>query len=135
MFTFYCAICGCTIAGATGDDWLVECPRCSHVVPVPAQFSGTPEFAEAMRVLAPGVLALEVKFRCEFCAGKLQIDARMEGCPVDCPRCGKKTRIPLWSRIDHSQPVLTPAEIDFLTQALQPLDAPSTSRLPSYASG
>ena len=62
--TFFCAICGSVISIASPDDSLVQCPDCSHVVPVPASVSAAPEFAEAMGVFPEGVLALEVKFRC-----------------------------------------------------------------------
>lgn len=137
MLTFYCAICGSSITTATADDWLAECPRCEHVVPVPAPLSSTPEFAEALRVLPPGVLALEVKFRCQSCEGKLQIDARFEGCSIDCPRCAKKTRVPVWSRAEPPPQLLSPDEIEFLTRTLDDLVKPSppVNRMPTYASG
>ena len=135
MLTFYCAICGFTIQGATADDWLVECPRCAHVVPVPAEYSRTPEFAEALRVLPRGVLSLEVKFRCAYCDGKLQIDARYEGCPIDCPCCGKKTRVPTWSRPEAPQPLLSQDEIDFLTRALEEPTGVAPSRTLHHAAG
>ena len=135
MLTFYCAICGSSIHGATADDWLVECPRCAHVVPVPSHYSRTPEFAEALRVLPKGVLSLEVKFQCASCAGKLQIDARYEGCPVECPRCGKKTRVPNWSRAEAPQPLLSKDEIEFLTRVLDGPSAPPHSRTLTHAAG
>ena len=135
MLTFYCAICGSKITTATADDWLAECPSCEHVVPVPAHFSNTPEFAEALRVLPPGVLALEVKFRCQSCERKLQIDARFEGCSIDCPSCAKKTRVPVWSRAEAPPPLLSPDEIEFLTRTLDDLVKPPVNRIPSYASG
>jgi phage FluMu protein Com len=135
MLTFYCSICGSSITSATADDWLAECPRCAHVVPVPAHFSRTPEFAEALRVLPAGVLALEVKFRCDACEGKLQIDARFEGYQVDCPRCAKKTRVPVWSRVEPPPPLLSAAEIEFLTRGMDEADAPPVNRITSYASG
>ena len=112
---FFCAICGSVISHASAEDSLAECPTCAHIVPVPAPVSIYPEFAEAMSVLPRGVLALEVKFRCPACACKLQIDARMEGRALDCPKCKQETRVPLWSRKPAPTGRLSLAEIDFLS--------------------
>jgi hypothetical protein len=51
-----------------------------------------------MPVLPPDILAMEIKFHCNVCRTRLQIDARAEGSLVPCPRCRAETRVPEWSR-------------------------------------
>lgn len=112
---FYCVICGAPIfRGAHSTRPLVECPKCAHVVPVPDAI-GLPE-GETLRVLPPGVLALEVVFQCSECDCEIQIDARGEGQTVDCPQCAQPVTVPYWSRRAPTAVALSAAEVDFLTE-------------------
>jgi peptide subunit release factor 1 (eRF1) len=75
-------------------------------------------------LLPRGILALEVKFLCPDCNVKLQIDARLEGQTVNCPKCQHEICVPHWSAAPvtrkHQQPAtptaeLSEAEIEFLS--------------------
>jgi hypothetical protein len=72
-----------------------------------------------MSALPPGVLALEVKFKCRSCGCKMLIDARWEGHSIDCPKCKRGVEIPYWSRKAPVKGQLSAAEIDFLTGELE----------------
>lgn len=112
---FHCVICGAPIfRGESSTRPLVECPKCTHVVPVPEPVSLAN--GEPLRVFPPGVLALEVVFRCEGCDCRIQIDARAEGKMVPCPKCARETMVPYWSRRAPSLVALSAAEVDFLNE-------------------
>jgi len=65
---------------------------------------------------------MEIKFHCNICRARLQIDARAEGTLITCPKCRAETRVPEWSRAPtvHSSSVvpavaqLRAAEIEYL---------------------
>ena len=117
---FFCAICGTAMtAQSASDRSLAECPRCSHVVPVPAAVNVLAELSDPLGILPPGVLSLELKFKCRSCGCKMQIDARWEGHSVDCAKCKRRVEIPYWSRKAPGKGQLSAAEIDFLTGGLE----------------
>jgi DNA-directed RNA polymerase subunit RPC12/RpoP len=121
---FFCAICGMAMtAQSTSDRRLAECPRCAHVVPIPAAVGVAPELSDPMGVLPAGVLALEVKFKCHSCGCKMQIDARWEGRSVECPKCKRGVEVPYWSRKAPGKGQLSAAEIDFLTGNLEAVNS------------
>jgi hypothetical protein len=97
---FHCAICGLQLtaalerAGAT-----IECPACERIVPVPSLWTRPYADAGCLPVLPPDILALEIKFHCNVCRARLQMDARAEGSLITCPRCRAETRVPEWSRV------------------------------------
>jgi DNA-directed RNA polymerase subunit M/transcription elongation factor TFIIS len=120
MVDFFCAICGTAMtAQSTSDRRLTECPRCAHVVPIPTAVNAAPELSDPLGVLPPGVLALEIKFRCRSCGCKMQTDARWEGHSVDCAKCKRRVEIPYWSRKAPGRGQLSAAEIEFLTGELE----------------
>jgi len=113
---FYCAICGAPNShGADVARPLVQCAKCHHVVPAPDPVSFFED--EPLRVLPPGVFALEVVFGCDGCGCRMKIDARAEGRTVPCARCARETMVPYWSRRAPSLVALSAAEIDFLTES------------------
>ncbi len=121
---FHCAICGTGLSvEMTALGRFAECPKCRHVVPVPARLPGPPGSVDSLPVLPPGILALELKFLCPQCSAKLRIDARLEGQPVACPKCSHQILIPNWSTSPPSRiqlpkshtAELSEAEIEFLS--------------------
>ena len=127
---FFCVICGTALHAKTdARDDVIECPSCARHVPVPRLLKMQGGDAGCAPVLAPEVLALEVKFLCAACRSPLRADARWEGRDVTCPVCKDTTRIPQWSqspprpRKAAAAPALadaarlSPEEIAFLTQA------------------
>lgn len=121
---FHCAICGTGLSvDIAGAGNIAECPTCRHVVPVPTRLPGLAGSVDSLPVLPHGVLALELKFMCPDCSAKLRIDARLEGQPVNCPKCTHTIQIPHWStspatRVIHARTrtaELSEAEIEFLS--------------------
>jgi DNA-directed RNA polymerase subunit RPC12/RpoP len=98
VLRFHCAICGLRLevaperAGGT-----IECPACERIVPVPSVWTRPHADAGCLPVLPPDILAMEIKFHCNICRARLQIDARAEGSLITCPRCRAETRVPEWS--------------------------------------
>ncbi len=115
---FFCVMCGSSLfRGAQSTRPLVECPKCSHVVPVPDPLRLPGEGGGLPPVFPRGVLSLELIFLCSHCHCHIQIDARGEGQAVDCPRCRREVTVPQWSqRVEAEEVVsLSADEVNFLT--------------------
>jgi DNA-directed RNA polymerase subunit RPC12/RpoP len=114
---FFCVMCGAPLfRGAGSSRPLVECPKCSHVVPVPDE-AGSEEGIP--KVFPRGILSLEMIFLCGHCDCHIQIDARGEGQAVNCPRCTRETTVPRWSRREPEAVALSDAEVEFLTASMR----------------
>ncbi len=124
---FFCVICGQSLT-ATADfaGGLFECPRCERHVPVPGHLAGEAPDRELLPAFTPEILSVEVKFVCPGCDRALLMDARWQGEPFECPKCGAGGHVPRWSRPGRGGTVpmvtLSPEEFDFLSAS--PDEAP-----------
>jgi DNA-directed RNA polymerase subunit RPC12/RpoP len=112
---FYCVICGTPLSAELSTDArLMDCPSCKHVVPIPGAADLLKGFSGDMAVLPKGILSVEIKFLCNGCGRKLQVDARWQDHAVSCPNCQTTVSVPVWSR--QARPTtLTAEEMDFLS--------------------
>jgi DNA-directed RNA polymerase subunit M/transcription elongation factor TFIIS len=125
--SFFCAVCGQALsvdAAFAGE--VAECTRCTRWVPVPG-FPGKPPLSGCTSVYPPDILYMDVIFFCPGCERRLKVDARWEGRSLECPKCTRTVTVPWWSRRAKTaapesravgQPVLSSAEIDFLSSEL-----------------
>ena len=116
---FHCVICGHGLEiAAELADGLMECSKCSRVVPIPSPIT-RPGFLPA---LPADILAIEIKIRCGSCERKIQLDARWEGRTVTCPVCAAEIRVPEWSRPPRA--AARPAAMPLSAEELEFLSAP-----------
>jgi len=147
---FYCVRCGAYLeidsqyAGKS-----CECPRCSHVIPVPAM-KGDRDGLVGNR--HPDILAVEIEFLCPECRRKLSVQAGA-GAMADCAWCGRQIEVPQLFSLAGQAPrmlqktppdgtpasastqtptrpaLLTQEELDFLSEP----EAPGDSHNPTAA--
>jgi DNA-directed RNA polymerase subunit RPC12/RpoP len=124
--SFYCAVCGqALIAEPSFAGEVMECARCRRWVPVPG-YPRSRGVSGCAAVYPPEILRIDVVFPCQGCNARLEVDGRLEGRELVCPRCHAAVRAPLWSRSPttaaadartpkKAPPALTPEEIEFLS--------------------
>ena len=125
---FYCVFCGKGIdADPTRNLRTLRCAGCSRATPVPSA-AGLKSSWEEGYVF--DLFAMDVKFPCPECGGRLAMDASASGragtCPIcrkpiTCPRVSFEARplnAPAMPKAKPAQPfaVLSSAEIDFLSE-------------------
>lgn len=92
---FFCVVCGKRLnTSADPACGLAECPHCLCVVPVPSFGTSLDYLGCSLPAFPAEVLAVEVKFLCEKCEAKLEIDVRMQDRDVTCPKCNAGIRVP-----------------------------------------
>lgn len=94
---FYCAVCGESLSALHGSaGGFGECPQCLRVIPIPGFPARPGEPADCAGVFPPHILGIEIKFLCDACGNKIQVDARRQGLTLDCPVCHRPTKVPAW---------------------------------------
>ncbi len=89
---FYCVFCGKGIdADSARDRRTFRCPGCSRTTPVPAAGDLKSSWEEGYVF---DLFAMDVKFPCPECGGRLAMDAKASGRAGTCPLCRKPIRCP-----------------------------------------
>ena len=122
---FFCALCGSSLAVSRElQGNVVECPACSHSIPVPGPLRRETPVIEYLPLFSPDILSVEMTFVCPGCKSSLVADARYEGAPFFCPKCNFAGSVPTWSGFVAPDPlaapqrpavILTAEELEFLS--------------------